>query len=324
MPKARKFQINPERTLYYHCISRCVRRAFLCGQDKYSGQSYEHRRQWVEKRLHKLSTVFCIDLCGYAVMNNHTHVVLRIQPKQAQNLSDLEVVQRWHTIFKGTLLTQQYITGMHLTAAQMITVKSTLAVWRQHLQDISWFMRALNEHIARMANKEDNCTGRFWEGRFKCQSLLGKSALAACLAYVDLNPIRAKMADRPDRSDYTSIKYRINAARSGKPPKYLLAFTGDAPIHSSIGLPFELTEYLQLVGFTGRKLTKFNENSFENSQPPILSRINIGKEQWTELSTSFESCFADVVGNEAQMLNYQQNEDLKRLWHKGTAKRLFG
>jgi REP element-mobilizing transposase RayT len=324
MPKARKHQINADTTLYYHCVSRCVRRAFLCGRDSYSGQSYEHRRQWVEERIHHLSTVFCIDVCAYAVMSNHTHVVLRIQPQQAANLTDIEVIDRWHRLFKGTLLTQQFRQGVRLSQTQLSTVKSTLAVWRHHLQDISWFMRALNEYIARMANKEDNCTGRFWEGRFKCQALLGKSALAACLAYVDLNPIRAKMADTPEHSHHTSVQYRINAARSGKTPKYLLAFTGNAPMHGSPGLPFALDEYLQLVDVTGRNIGKTNTGVIDSTLPPILARLKIEQAQWDELSTSFESCFADVVGSEAQMLDYQHRHERQRLRHKNTAKRLFG
>jgi hypothetical protein len=68
MPQPRSSQISLSDTPYYHCISRCVRRSFLCGIDNYSGQSYEHRRGWVEKRLLFLSSVFAIDLCAYAVM----------------------------------------------------------------------------------------------------------------------------------------------------------------------------------------------------------------------------------------------------------------
>jgi len=326
MPKARNAQINLLNTPYYHCVSRCVRRAFLCGKDLYSGQSYEHRRQWVQDRIHKLSEVFAIDVCAYAVMSNHTHVVLHIQHQKALNFSTCEVIARWQMLHKGTLLTEQVLQSKPLSEAQTETVNATVAVWRKRLYDISWFMRELNEYIARHANNEDKCTGRFWEGRFKCQALLGKQALAACMAYVDLNPIRANMAATPEASNHTSIQYRINAAKAGKVPKYLFPFVGNSPQQPNMpaGLPFALNDYLELVDITGRRLAKNKKGFIDNTLPTILVRVNIAAAQWDELTTTFEDCFGHAVGNEKELLQYQQNQNLLRLRNKVAAKRLFG
>ena len=244
VPRARKQQISLEATPYYHCTSRCVRRAFLCGLDSLTGKNYEHRRQWVEDRILFLGEVFCIDVCAYAVMSNHHHVVLHINMAEAQSLTDLEVCERWHKLYKGTLLTQEFLKGELLDEAQWLAVKEKLDHWRLELANISRWMWALNEPIARMANAEDQCTGRFWTGfcscktcisnihvgqrRFKSQALLDEKALAACMAYVDLNPIRAKMAKTPEESEHTSIKRRIENQETNNPqPLKLAEFVGN-------------------------------------------------------------------------------------------------
>jgi len=324
LPTARHQQVNLINTAYYHCVSRCVRRAFLCGKDKHSGQSYEHRRQWVEDRIHLLSTVFAIDVCSYAVMSNHTHAVLRINRQQALEMSDIDVITRWHSLHKGTLLTHRVVNDMPLTDTEIETVKATVKIWRERLYSISWFMRELNEYIARLANKEDDCTGRFWEGRFSSQALMGRAAVTACMAYVDLNPIRAGMARTPERSAHTSIQYRINALKACKTPTYLLAFTGDADHNPHAELPFTLHEYLELVDITGRQIRQNKPGYIDNNLPSILQRLNIKPAQFVELATTLEDAFSRVVGDEAQLLTYQANQGLQRMRNKAIARRLFG
>lgn len=258
MPRPRKSLICENDTPYYHCISRCVRRAFLCGFDTYSGVSYEHRRQWVEDRLHLLAEVFAIDVCAYAVMSNHIHLVLRINSDKARRWSTLEVVQRWHRLFRGTMLSQQYANGeleesdQTLPTAELHAVELSAKIWRQRLYDISWFMRALNEPIARQANKEDECTGRFWEGRFTSQALLDEASVARCMAYVDLNPIRAGMATTLETSTHTSIRYRLAFHRRGQVPRHIMPFRDVSRSDTSlVCLPFTFSYYHSILS-TGR------------------------------------------------------------------------
>lgn len=99
MPKPRKELISLDATPYYHCTSRCVRRAFLCDFDRLTQTSYEHRRAWVEERIELLASVFCIDVCAYAVMSNHHHVVLHINKAESSTFTNEQVCQRWHQIY---------------------------------------------------------------------------------------------------------------------------------------------------------------------------------------------------------------------------------
>ncbi len=75
MTKARRQLIDLQQTPYYHCICRCVRRAFLCGEDHLTGKNYEHRKAWVVERLALLADIFAIDVASFAVMSNHYHIV---------------------------------------------------------------------------------------------------------------------------------------------------------------------------------------------------------------------------------------------------------
>jgi REP element-mobilizing transposase RayT len=298
MPKPRKSLVSLEATPYYHCVSRCVRRAFLCGDDAQSGKSFEHRRQWIEDRMKTLAQVFAVDLCAFAVMSNHYHVVLHVDRQEAASWSDAEVIRRWQELFVGHPMTQRYLAGDDLLEVERKLVAELVALWRNRLSDISWYMRCLNEAIARQANEEDNCTGRFWEGRFKSQALLDEKALAACLAYVDLNPIRAGMAETPEASDHTSIQERIQAALAGnaEQPSHLLPFAGNPREEMPKGLPFRLEDYLELVDWTGRILRDDKRGAIPAHLPPILERLQIDPRYWLHMTRNFESRFKGLVG----------------------------
>ncbi len=196
----------------YHCFGRCVRRAFLCGFDALTGRDFSHRKAWLVDRLRYLATIFAIEICAYAVMLNHYHVILRTRPDIVARWSDREVATRWLTLFprhRGTGAASNPPSEEEIRA--LVDCPGRIAQLRRRLSSLSWFMGRLNEFIARAANKEDRVKGRFWESRFKCQVLLDEGAIAACMVYVDLNPIRAALAGTPEESDFTSIQERIRA-----------------------------------------------------------------------------------------------------------------
>jgi REP element-mobilizing transposase RayT len=324
MPQSRKSQVSLIDTPYYHCVSRCVRRSFLCGMDKYSGQSYDHRRGWVEDRLLFLSTVFAIDICAYAVMSNHTHVVLHVDKIEADGWDTDQVLMHYHTLHKGTLLTQKYLKGDKLSSGELISFNETVKRYRQRLFDISWFMRNLNEYIAREANKEDGCTGRFWEGRFKSQALLDESAVLACMAYVDLNPIRATMEKTPETSKYTSIKKRTQAVKhKQQQPKYLLPFVGDPRQDMPKGIAYSLKDYCELVAITGCCIREDKTGSIDTSYSPILERLGLDSQQWLTLTTEFEKHFYYAVGAEPRMNTFKRHTHHQRMRGMGKAKVLL-
>lgn len=301
MTQARCRQVSLVDTPYYHCIARCVRRAFLCGRDSHTGQSFEHRRQWVVDRLSFLGDVFAIDICAYAIMSNHYHVVVHVDWERAARWSDAEVIQRWCCLYKGNLLSQRFMRGDDLSRAEFNVLQGCIDVWRGRLSDISWFMKQLNESIARAANIEDNCKGRFWEARFKSQALLDEKALLACMVYVDLNPIRAGIADDVESSDFTSVQARLWQVAGGRlavtrnhdeselSKPHLLPFVeAEHSATQRCALPFKLRDYLDLVDWTGRCVRNDKRGAINSSKPLILDRLRMSEAQWKALAIDIQ------------------------------------
>ena len=161
MTQARKVVVVADEVGVYHCISRCVRRAFLCGEDVYSGQNYEHRRAWVCDRVQCLSALFGIEVFAYSVMSNHLHLVLRNRPDRVSQWSDREVAERWCRVCPGKAALESGEPYNANKLKELLNDPAMLEVVRHRLKDLSWFMRCLNEFLARRANREDGCTGRF-------------------------------------------------------------------------------------------------------------------------------------------------------------------
>ena len=312
MPKARKNQICLSETSYYHCYSRCVRRAFLCGYDSLTGKSYDYRKSWVKDRLLLLSSIYAIDICAFAVMSNHTHMVVNINQKKAKQWTDKQVLERWHKLHYGTLLTRKYVNGEDVEEYLLPTIKATAKVYRERLSSISWFMRDQNEYIARLANAEDECTGRFWEGRFNSQALLDESALLTCMAYVDLNPIRAKIAKTPETSEHTSIQMRLISTAKGEQPSELVPFMGAQSRSSKEGIYFNLSHYLELINSTGQYIRNDKLENVESINTSSLTSINISEESWLELTQHFERIFKGPVGAISSLTHYCEHQSLKR------------
>ena len=321
---ARAEVFDPAEVSVFHCINRCVRRCFLCGHDPLTGQNFDHRKAWLEARLERLAGQFGIDVLGFAIMSNHFHLVLRNRPDVVSTWSDTEVAQRWLRLCP----VRKEIEGQPAepTDAELDTLRccsEKLAIVRRRLSDISWLMRMIAEPIARMANDEDRVSGRFWQGRFKSVRLCDEAALLACLAYVDLNAIRAGLATTPETSDFTSVQRRIDAVKkstrsragactlavSTSPDAWLSpipldeAIAPPGPLPGCTGrrasdkgcLPMTLFDYLELVDWTGRQMVA-GKSSMPAHLPPILKRLGMERDNWLPLVVGFGGLFHRVAG----------------------------
>ncbi|MBS0289841.1 MAG: transposase [Proteobacteria bacterium] len=315
-PRFTKIDLNA--TPYYHCMTRCVRRSFLCGKDAITGKDFEHRKGWIVARIKELSKIFAVKICAYAVMSNHYHIVIFINEKEAKAWSEKEVFQRWSALFP--------IDASRLASPFVIQdeIDFKISQWRERLMSISWFMRCLNEKIALLSNLEDKCKGRFWECRFKSQALLDEGALLSAMVYVDLNPIRSKVACTPEESEFTSIYERIkemtksinkepfglNKLKNGffsketieqcdtiKQPVNLMPFasgvSGDVVPH----INFKFVDYLHLIDNTGRIIRENKKGAIPEDLSPILTRLGLTSLGWFEMVSKLEQHFFQAVGH---------------------------
>lgn len=287
MTRPRSTLVSLADTPYYHCVGR----AFLCGEDPVSGRNFDHRKEHIRERLAWLTDTFAIDICAYALMSNHYHLVLRIDPARAQAWPDSAVVERWRRLYKGPAFIAAYLSHQHqhLDPEDQARLNELVPVWRQRLADLSGFMRCLNEHIARRANAEDGCTGRFWEGRFKSQALLDEAALLVVMAYVDLNPVRAGLAASIEESAFTSGQQRLLAvAKQDRPadsPKpRLLPFSEAIRGNEDAGLPFNLQDYLNLLDTSGRAVHPRRRRLIPTSTPNLLAALGLDTSDQGEIA----------------------------------------
>jgi putative transposase len=320
MPIARRHLIDDDSPGCYHLVSRCVRRAHLCG----AGQ--DHRRDWIAEAVERASRCFAMETLGFAVMDNHFHLILSTDPARALSWDDLTVAQHW-----AALHPQQRSDGdpepwkpEEIAALAANTVR--IHTLRKRLASISWCMKWIKEGVARRANREDKVTGHFWEGRFHSTRLLDQAALIACLVYVDLNPIRAAIVDRPEHSRYTSVRERIRQRQHWRQTALLQqqdpnAITPqlrrilelgpeselwiaplqrcDVTIHEpQIPTPtLSLDEYLDLVDTTGRLIRSDKRGFIPKHLQPILERLDIDAEHWVDLMRANQRFLGAAIGS---------------------------
>lgn len=332
--KARSETVRLGEVAVYHCWNRCVRRAFLCGRDDVSGANWDHRRDWLVAMQETLAGLFGIEVAFRAEMGNHLHLILRTRPDIVEDWTNEDVVRRWLTICRLAKSRSGTAEAPNDSQIQMQSADSDrIEEIRQNLSDPSWFMGTLCEYIARRANREDKCSGAFWEDRFSCRELADEASILVCGIYVDLNPIRSGEAELPENATHTSAADRI-ADRQQAGVAQRGSNHGSQSLHSRSGwmckltlnerepvdspsqrtsrsgrrvsdkglLPLSLDDYLRLLDVSGRMI-----RSGKASIPPyasaILDRLGVVSQHWMEMITDFESMFGSVVGRTNVLLD---------------------
>ena len=343
---SRRKQIGKDRKAVYHCTARCVRRAYLCGRDRVSGQDYSHRRDWIICREEQLARLFAIEIEFRTEMSNHLHAVLRTRPDVAQRLTPREVVRRWLTITKmAKCMSDELPEPSQQRIDRLVGDKKWVTKMRQRLSSISWFMGILLENIARRANREDECQGRFWENRFKCRECTDTASILLCGVYVDLNPIRSGEADSPETARYTSVFQRLMAEEmqaknaSSRPDGWMaeltlqperkanidLAYTSRSGRRASdLGvLPISLREYVQLLKWTAKLLRSGERTTIPKDLGAILDRLNMSQETWVDTVEGYDATFCRAVGPPSELAEVAQRLEVHHLKGTAASRRLF-
>jgi hypothetical protein len=299
MTIARTQLVDTSLTRWYHCITRCVRRAFLLGEGAHN------RKQWLEDRLEELADIFAVAVGGFSVLDNHLHLLVRLDPDVAQAWSDDEVVRRWGRLFPPRDKSRQPMSVTEHWVQWRLKDSLWVATARLRLQSLSWFMKCLKEPLSRLANRQDKTRGTFFEGRFKSIAICDEEALLATSVYIDLNPVAAQVAATPETSEYTSIKQRLDhvdaqdatarleAAKEGSVDGSRAAAGLEdslwlCPIEDRRGLDstregmvqgFSLGSYVQLVDYTGR-LFRQGKASISAELAGIFQRLGCNAQSW--------------------------------------------
>jgi len=333
------------RKAAFHCSNRCVRRAFLCGRDSVTGQDYSHRRDWIVLREEQLASLFAIDIEFRSEMSNHLHVVLRPCPHMVRRLSSVEVVRRWLTITKlAKCLSDDLPEPDEQRIQEMAKDKKWVRKLRKRLCSISWFMGILQENIARRANMEDGCRGRFWETRFRVRECTDPSALLLCGIYVDVNPIKAGEAASPRTATYTSACQRIQAQgqRSNARERadgwmaeltlqpentatHELAYSSRTGRRASdMGiLPMSLDSYERLLNWTAVMLRSGERKTIPKDLASILDRMDIEQEAWLDTVDHYDALFCHAVGPCSSLDKVAARMEASRLKGTAASRRVF-
>ncbi len=340
---------TPEEIAVVHVMNRTTRRCFLFGDDLLSGKNFDHRKVWVEDRLMLQSSLFGIDLLCYTVLSNHFHLVLRSRPDVVSTWDDTEVARRWLTLCP--VQKDEFGQAIEPTESDLNTIRNDdqlLVQIRRRLSDISWWMRLFCQNIAQRANLEEQETGKFFQARFKATRLLDEMSILACAAYVDLNPIRAALAETLEGSQFTSIQKRLldlktSVSQSVEVSVQPFAAGFLAPVnlnesHDYVGpcahqnghrcsdkgfLRMTTAAYVEMLDWTARQIRGDKRGATPVGLAPIFDRMGIHEDTWIQLVREFGRLFYVVAGQPHQIDTHKPPNGARRFCTRAAARELL-
>ena len=343
---SRRKLLGKRRKAVFHCTSRCVRRAFLCGLDPLTGKDFSHRRDWITCREEQLAGLFAIEIQFRAEMSNHLHAVLRTRPRLAYRISGHDVARRWLTITKSAKCMSN---GLPKVSDQEVNAlardKKRIAKLRKRLSNISWFMGILLENVARRANKEDEASGRFWETRFKSREITDPSGLLVCGVYVDLNPIKAGEAESPRTAHHTSFYDRAKAARQPKnSPRRADGWMAEFTVPperkadekwaeksrtgrraSDLGvLELSLNDYEKLLNWTIQQFRSGERSTIPRDLAKVLELFDVQEEEWIDTILDYNELFCHAVGASGSLAEVAERLGVGYLRGGPACRNIFG
>ena len=221
MRQIRSHFIDPDLPQTVHVTSKCSRslRLLVPGDAPASeGGPVEHadlRKELVMQRLEVLEGATCIAVCGFALMDNHMHLILRNLAELAKTWSAEEVMRRWLTLHPLRNWRSEPVEISEEAFAELVADEQLVAKRRRQLADVSEFMKDLKQRVAQEVNKLEGVGGRFWDGAFKCRVIEDEQQLVATMVYVDLNPFAAGACATPEQGRYTSLCGRLGRDEPG-------------------------------------------------------------------------------------------------------------
>jgi REP-associated tyrosine transposase len=181
MPRTPRLTNNEQATVY-HVMSRTALDGFPIK---------DVEKDFLLKLIKRYAALYLVEILGFCLMDNHFHLLVRMLPED--RFTDDDIKKRFASFYGDT---------REITDGQIPTLKAKLA-------SLSEFTREIKVNFARYYNRRNNRRGYFWGDRFKSVIVENGETLINCLAYIDLNPVRAKLVERPDDYRWNSIGYHV-------------------------------------------------------------------------------------------------------------------